>query len=244
MNSPYELLAQTRPGQKRNFSPFAANQDRALQREFAAAATGKPEPAALIAVADGVSRCPDGGAVADWIIHQKLEREALFGHGVSDLGGQFHSRVLEFHLEFLEQFGNDVLMLESGCTLAAALLYGSRGLIIWSGDSPVYHLQVREHGYATQELILADKDPYTGALTDCFSGVTPFCLHHRIIHLQPGDIVIAATDGVMYSGRQLAESIAEQGFTQGWMESVCEESYATPRSDDISIAAARWLGPR
>ena len=243
MNSTYQLLAQTRPGQKRNVSPLAANQDRALKREFPIAETGRPEPAALIAVADGVSRCPDGGAVADWIIHQKLERDALFGHAVTDLGGQFHSRVLEFHLEFLEQFRGDRLMLESGCTLAAALLYGSRCLVIWSGDSPIYHLQVRGQGYAAQELILADKDPYSGALTDCFSGVTPFCLHHRIVHLQPGEIIIAATDGVLFSGRQLAESLVEQGFTQEWAETVCQESYDTPRSDDIAIAAARWLGP-
>jgi serine/threonine protein phosphatase PrpC len=243
VSSPFQLLLHTRAGKKRTFSPFQANQDRALVREFAPGDTGQSEPAALVAVADGVSRCPDGGAVAQWILHEKLDREDLFFHSTMDPGGQLHSRLLEFHQEFLEHFREDVLMLGSGCTLAAALLYGSRGLALWSGDSPVYHLQARDGRYHAQDLIVADKDPYSGALTDCFSGMTPFCLRHRSIRLQPGDIVIAATDGIVVSGKKLADSITKLGFSEEWMESVCQDSYDTPRSDDLSIAAARWLGP-
>lgn len=244
MPSPYQLLLRTRPGKKRAIFPFSASQDRAIIREFTAEETGRHEPAVLIVVADGVSRCPDGGAVAEWIVHEKLNTDPIFQHPTMDLGGQLRSRILEFHLEFLECFRDDHRMLGSGCTLAAALLYGSRGIVLWSGDSPAYHLQPKEGGgFSSQELIVADKDPYTGALTDCFSGLTSFSLRYQTMRLNQGDIVIVATDGIVFSGEGLADSIVDQGFSDSWMEGVCQHSFESPRSDDIAIVAARWIGP-
>lgn len=158
------------------------------------------------------------------------------------LGEQLRLRLREFHREFIDCFRDDEFMLESGCTLAAALLYGHRGYVFWSGDSPIYHLSPREGGFLAEDLIIPDREPHSGALTDCFSGVTPFCFQHRVIDLHPRDIVIAATDGIVFTGDELAASIGRQGFTEEWMQSICQKSFETPSSDDLAIVAARWLG--
>lgn len=243
VSSPYQILLQTRAGRKRDYSSFRSNQDRVIKREFTAAETGSAWPAALIAVADGVSRCPDGGAIASWILHEKLEREPLFRQTGVDLGEQFRTRILEFHREFLQAFQDDVLMLESGCTLSAALLYGPQGIVIWSGDSPVYHFRESKGTFQSRSLIIPDVDGESGALTDCFSGVTAFSPGMRTVELEPGDMVLAATDGIMYSGRELAASVGREGFTEAWMDSICQKSFDTPRSDDMAIVAAKWQGP-
>jgi len=211
-------------------------------RNFPADELSDTPEAVLLAVADGVSRCPDGGAVSEWIVGQKL-REARLRRSTGTLSLEpIRAALRTLHEEFLHEFREEPNLLESGCTLALAYLQGNRAAILWSGDSPVYHLQERADGFRSQLLTVADKDPFTGALTDCFSGVTPFAVHERMIELEPRDLVVVATDGIRHSGADLASSLDNEGFTAAWLEKVCQSSFDMPNSDDLAIAAVQWAG--
>ena len=235
----FETLSHTRAGAKRVYVPQKKNEDRVLVREFSPAETGLPSPSVLITVADGVSRCADGGAVAQWILHDRIENDIIFNPAEGALLKQFHTYLGKIHREFLEQFRSDMEMLESGCTFSAVLVVGDDAAAYWAGDSPIYHFKQDGDHFKSRTVSIADKDPFSGALTDCFSGVTPFSVKQAGIRANPGDILIAVSDGVAYDGEDLARMVAQRGFTEEWLDTVCQLSFEVPLSDDITLTAVK-----
>lgn len=236
----YSTISLSRTGAKRKHIPAADNEDRVLVREFTPADTRREQSAVLIAVADGVSRCPDGGGIAQWLIHERMEVDSPFEASEESLVTQYRKYLHRIHQQFINEFRGNPEMLESGCTLCAVLLSGDRGAVFWAGDSPVHHFRVNDrqllHG---RTLTIADKDPFTGALTDCFSGLTPFAVKQSGLTVKEGDIIAAVSDGVAYDVDSLATMLAQDGFTQEWADQLVEDSYNRPYSDDITIAALR-----
>jgi len=235
----FSTLCLTRAGAKRQVVSQKENEDRVLARTFSPEEMYRNEGAVLVAVADGVSRCADGGGVADWILRQRVERDRIFSPGGESPVKQFHDYLRSLHRAFLNEFRHTPSMLESGCTFSAALIYGQQGAAYWSGDSPIYHIQCNGNRTSGRMLSIADKDPFSGALTDCFSGVTPFKVRQAGLRVKPGDIVITATDGVVFDVADLALSINQHGFNQRWLDLIIQTSYAVPYSDDISLSAVQ-----
>lgn len=237
----FTTLSLTRAGAKRQHIPQVENEDRILVREFSPEETRRDGSATLIAVADGVSRCADGGGVADWLLEERLAKDIPFENANSPLLDQFRGYLMGVHKQFLGEFRSNIDMLESGCTLCAVLAFGNQAAAYWAGDSPVYHFQPPKEGdrMRFRRLTIPDKDPFTGALTDCFSGLTPFGVKQAGFNIGEGDIVIACSDGLAFDGDDLVTTIQRLGFNEKWMEDICERSYDQPFSDDISLAAFR-----
>ena len=232
----FKTLSRTRAGGKREHVGRKENEDRVLVREFTAEETKQGIPAVIVAVADGVSRCANGGGVAEWLLVDRMANDPIFGSETDNLTKQFQHYLREVHHRFLNDFRGDVTMLESGCTLSAVLLAGGRGSVFWAGDSPAYLLQKQGAMLHGRNLTTADKDPFSGALTDCFSGVTPFSVKLSGAEVKPGDILIAASDGVAFDVADLAATIDQHGFTENWLNLIVQASFEIPYSDDISLA--------
>lgn len=237
----YRTLSLSRPGAKRDWIEQKENEDRVLVRTFSSRETFQDEPVTIVAVADGVSRCAAGGAVAEWLLLERVGKDAIFTLGEPDLEKQFLKYLRTVHSEFLERFGSQRHILESGCTFCAAFVQGTKASAFWAGDSPVHHLRKNGGKLHARTLTIQDKDRFSGALTDCFSGVTAFNVKKASVYggLRPGDVMIAASDGLAFDGEALAATIDQVGFTEEWMEELYERSYARPYSDDISLAAIR-----
>ncbi|MEM7011606.1 MAG: hypothetical protein AAF585_09000 [Verrucomicrobiota bacterium] len=237
----FTTLHRTRAGAKRNHIPQKENEDRVLVREFTSTEIRREGVATLIAVADGVSRCTDGGGVADWLLEERLSKDVPFESANESIFNQFREYLTQVHRQFLGDFAGNADMLESGCTLCAVLVYGNRAAAYWAGDSPAYHFQFRKgQRLHTRTLTIADKDPFTGALTDCFSGLTPFAVKQGGFKINPGDIIITASDGLAFDGDDLITYLDQFGFTEEWVDEIFERSYNQPFSDDISVAALRF----
>ncbi|MEO0448166.1 MAG: PP2C family serine/threonine-protein phosphatase, partial [Verrucomicrobiota bacterium] len=122
------FLFHTRAGQKRLHSPPPENEDRVLVREFPPSETGALSTASLLVVADGVSRCPRGGEVADWLVEEQLRHRPIFTVGSPLLlREQLLAFLRDLHSQFLQDFESVPEMRLSGCTLAGALIYEDRG---------------------------------------------------------------------------------------------------------------------
>ncbi len=239
----YQTLSLTRPGGKREHTERTENEDRVLVREFSTQQTKCEHPAVLVAVADGVSRCADGGAVAEWLLRQVESDEVFADDGEGDLARQFHDYTEALRARFIDEFASQPDIQESGCTFAAALIFGDKGAAFWAGDSPIHLLSPNGARFKARTLTIADKDPFTGALTDCFSGLTPFKVKQAGFAVKNGDIVIAVSDGMAYDGQDLAGTLDRHGFNQEWVDAICQQSFDMPFSDDISIAAVK-IGER
>ena len=236
----FTTLSRTRAGAKRLHIPQVENEDRVLVREFSSSEIRREGTATMVAVADGVSRCADGGGVAEWLLNERLAKDVPFRSANEELPNQFRSYLLEVHRQFIGQFSGNNDMIESGCTLSVVLVCGMHAAAYWSGDSPAYHLQSREgERLHVRGLTIADKDPFTGALTDCFSGLTPFAVKQAGFKLNPGDIVVTASDGLAFDGEDLVRYLEQYGFTEAWVDEIFERSYNQPFSDDISISALK-----
>lgn len=231
----YTGYSHTMSGRKRNFTDRRANEDRVLVRPLPGS-----DHAILAAVADGVSNCADGGAVAHWLIHDRLGLDELPTGPGTDLGRLMAPYLRKVHDDFLARFESDPDMMESACTLAGVLARGTEACVFWCGDSPVHLLHRTSSGYEGETLTIPDKIEGTAMLTDCFCGLTPFDFGSRLVALSPGDLLICATDGLLPSARDLAESVTLHGFGASWIERICAESHAFPDSDDVGVAAFRF----
>jgi len=232
----FTAFSYTLAGRKRNLSARPTNEDRVLVRSFNADQGG---PAILIAVSDGVSRCADGGAVAQWLVHDRLGNDDFLTNGEPDLRRSVETYLKGVHQDFLDQFDGNVDMMESAATLAGVVVRNGKACVFWSGDSPIYLLRKREGKLEGKTLSSPDKIHGTPMLTDCFSGVTAFAFRMVALQVHPGDFLICATDGLVPEAEELAESLSDTPFSRAWAENICTYSYNFPGSDDIGVAAVR-----
>jgi serine/threonine protein phosphatase PrpC len=232
----YTAFSYTMAGRKRNLTARRVNEDRVLIRNLE---ESEGRPAILAAVADGVSRCAYGGAVADWLIHERLGNDNLLPDAGMSLSVILKAYLKGVHREFITQFQDNEDMMESAATLAGVVICGGRACVFTSGDSPVHLLHRKGDRLVGETLTVPDKIPGTPMLTDCFSGVTEFDVHFREIDVRPGDFLICATDGLVLEARDLAESLSGTPFSKEWAEQICLESYNFPGSDDVGVAAIR-----
>jgi serine/threonine protein phosphatase PrpC len=236
----FTAFIQTHGGRKREWVEKKANEDRVLCRRLDASEGG---PAILMAVADGVSRCADGGAVAQWLLHERLAQDRFFAGEVTP-GAQscreiFHGYLRGVHDAFRRRFRQDAEMLESACTLAGAVVFPTHACVFSCGDSAVFLLRLEEKGRAGFALTRPDRVFGTSMLRDCFSGLTSFAVRVKTVELEPGDVLVAATDGLVPGPEEIARRLDAASFSQAWLDALCADSLAAPGSDDIAVAAVR-----
>ena len=227
----FRLLASSLKGRKGS-GTADTNQDRVLARKLRRGGT----ELAVVAVADGISRCPDGGAVASYLIERHLSQDALCPDGDTPFATQLRKYLEKLHRGFCNEFADDPAMLESGSTLSVALLFEGEAHCFWAGDSPIFAARKKDDGYVVSQI--STPDLCGRLLTDCFGAGAPFHLKARRTVLRRGDILVLASDGGVRDETQLAELLNAHGAGQGMLEALEKKVSQAPYYDDASVVLA------
>ena len=211
----------------------AENQDRVLHRWLGA----DDAKLLLLAVADGVSRCPHGGEVASYLIDQHLAVDAVFEKAEGRRALQARKYLRGVNERFYDEFADDPAMLESACTLSAALLEGTTAHCEWVGDSPIFLARKAAHGFVTTQLSIPDN--CGRLLIDCFGAHAPFRLKHCHVELAPGDVLIVASDGVAHGPASFGALLNAHGTTTDLLEAVAAQARQAEFYDDASLVLAQ-----
>ena len=212
------------------------NQDRVLCRELKVGDVA----GLLLVVADGISRCPSGGSVANWLVANHLAEDPIdFPSGTEPVWA-LKSYLDHLSVQFRDEFAAPEFegMLRSGCTLSVVLVHGRQADCLWAGDSPVYHSRPVKKGFETQLLTRPDHDR-EGCLTNCFGAYSHFALHHCRVQLEDSDIVTLASDGIAVDDYTLGRIYKDQGFGPLALQEMLRISRRGKFWDDLSVAAAK-----
>ncbi len=219
---------------------IAENQDRVLQRHLDV----NGAEVLVLAVADGVSRCPKGGAIATYLIDNHLNLDPLFDHPRLGIGRQKSARLpaalrtylRQLNRRFYPEFESDPAMLDSACTLSVALLENTTAHCLWVGDSPIYLARI-EHGcFVTEQLSVPDL--CGRLLIDCFGANAPFNLKYLRTELKLGDVLVVASDGVARHPEIFSAMLNDFGPTPRLLQAIEANSKSAAFYDDASLILA------
>ncbi len=229
----YELLSMTMIGRK---GPGCRdeNQDRLTVR----ATEFNQRPLHLLAVADGVSRCPDGAGIAEYLIGDHLALDPLFDGAPSALLG-LRRYLMWINARFYAEFMDQPEMLESACTLSMALLDGAEVNCFWVGDSPIYLGRKVHDKFETTQLSVPDLSGRL--LIDCFGAHAPFHVKEIAVCLAVGDVLVVASDGVADNAEEFGELLNTFGPTPELLQAVKDSSMSEEVYDDATLIMAQRI---
>jgi serine/threonine protein phosphatase PrpC len=233
-SSRYQLLQMTMAGHKGG-GCSAENQDCGLARVLL---EGNSE-ALLLAVADGVSRCPHGAEIAQYLIEQHLALDPIFEAGSRPLPGQLRRYLRGLNRGYYEEFEHNPEMLDSACTLSAVLIQEEVVHCVWVGDSPVYLARKTEDRYQTTQITIPDLSGRL--LIDCFGAYAPFRLKQERVRLSVGDIIVVASDGVASGPEKFGALLNLHGPTTELLEAVKAKARSHEFYDDATLVLAQRL---
>lgn len=222
------------PG-KKPIARASENQDRLLVRSMPTLADSRP--LTLIAVADGITNCAYGGSVARYVVERHMEQDDLSQVSRDPVGGLV-DYLRGLYDRFRAEFEDSPDMLASGCTVTAAVIQGTTLSCCWIGDSPLFVLQRPTRNWTAKQITRPDVDRM-GVLTDCFGHGCRGSFKSAALSLNPGDIVVAATDGACLDESLLESSMDAGAFGESWLESLALPAQGARYHDDISIVALR-----
>ncbi len=206
------------------------NQDRAIARTIVGA-----EDLSLIAVADGISSCPFGGSVANWVINEHVAIDSIeLAAGVSQ-ESQLRDYLEGLSTEFRKSWADFPEMLMSGCCLSLATHYRGETHCFWVGDSPIFSTAVIDGQYTTEQVSTPDS-PGGSVINDWFGGTSRFRLKHIRLS-SPCSIVTITSDGAKYDAPMLSTAYQQLGFCDRLSEEIVREALLDPHADDVSISA-------
>ncbi|MCU0976941.1 MAG: serine/threonine-protein phosphatase [Steroidobacteraceae bacterium] len=231
------------------------NQDRA--------AVAADDRAALLLVLDGMGGHSDGALAAEIGRKAVLEAFAAEPHPLFDPLGFLHLTLGRAH-EAVAGAGRG-LPLDQRPRATCAVCLVQQGAAYWAhlGDSRVYHLRngavlerTRDHSHVEQLLrdgqIREDEvhgHPLRNFVECCIGGEhgVPDMTLSRRRPLQPGDILLACSDGVWSNLRdaEIASFWSPDGppLAEALSDLVDRAVQASaPHSDNATAAALRWLG--
>ncbi len=211
------------------------NQDRILYRKIFAADTELH----LLAVADGVSRCPRGGDVAGYLVERHLAVDSLFEEGCSSYPLPLRRYLLELNDRFYNEFATDSTMLESAATLSLALLENNVAHCEWVGDSPIFVARKEGSRFVTSQV--TKPDLCGRLLVDCFGAHAPFQIKYREVELAPGDVLVVATDGAVRYVEELDSMINAYGPTPDLLNFIRRQARCCDYFDDASLVLAQRI---
>ncbi len=221
------FLCETRTGRL-----HGENQDRVIAREIV-----DDGECFLIAVADGISKCPFGGSVARWLVNQHLAHDDISIPDVEFADLAVHTYLEQLHAEFRVEFSDVPEMLKSGACLSLAVHREGKTHAYWVGDSPIYETTRVNDRYSTRLVSKPDSSGVTG-VTDFFGGTSPCQIKHVQLHPDT-HIVTITSDGAIHDAHLLNRSYQLHGFSQRVADEVCQEAHANANADDVSIVAMR-----
>lgn len=223
----YEVLKGSVQGQAKR-----DNRDASFVREL----SGDPAGPILVAgVADGVSQCPFGGAVARWFCRHMMESpipvstpEALAADIVRLIGERREAFAAEFQQS--EDFAR------SSCTLALCAIAGNTLHAFWAGDSPIMLSRKVGDSHETEVLTKRDVDRF-GHLTDHFGAGGPHSVKIVSRVLQAGDTVTLASDGFaqIWDPGSISGVYAESAFGSELVKQLLDYGFR----DDATFVAIR-----
>jgi serine/threonine protein phosphatase PrpC len=192
----------------------------------------------MLAVADGVTRCPNGGGVARYLVERHLANDVIeqVDGGLVETIQWYLRGVNE---QFYEEFAHQPAMLESACTLSIGVLEQSRVHCFWVGDSPIYLARRGEAGYECRQL--TQPDVYGRLLVDGFGAHAPFEVKHCGADLRVGDLLVVATDGVSDSVEEFDRMLKQYGSVSGLLGGLEAEIRTRDYYDDATLWVAERL---
>lgn len=232
----YRVLQTTLIGHKSLFGR-EENQDRVLHRAFALPA-GELH---LLAVCDGISRCPAGGDVASYVVEEHLAKDAIF-HGNGDSPSpkaQFFAYLNDLQKQFYREFAQNDDMLESGCTMSVALVESEVAHCAFLGDSPIVIARKVEGRFATRQV--STPDLAGRLLTDCFGAGAPGRIKEQQVTLARGDLLIIGSDGAIKEPSRFSRILNEHGPAPELLRAVEEEARSAHFYDDATLILAERL---
>ena len=179
----FRILHTSIPGRK---GPAVGkeNQDRVLVRRV----RRDGSPLFLVGIADGISRCPCGGRVAEYLMSKHLKRDRMFTGADHGPARQLEEYLERLNTQFYEEFIDHPPMLASGATMSVGLLENDTAHHYWVGDSPI--LIARRDGCGFRVSQLSIPDVCGRLLTDCFGADAPFRIKKNKVSLEPGDVFV------------------------------------------------------
>ena len=166
------------------------NQDSLFTRELG---TPGGERILFAGLADGITQCPFGGAVARWVC-QHMARCPIRIDRPSDVKTEVMQSIRAARATFRRDLGEADDFAQSGCTLTVAAIAEGVFNGFWVGDSPVLLSAEVGDEFCTECITSPDHGP-NGELLDHFGATSPLNIKHIARHLHVGDVVTLATDG-------------------------------------------------
>lgn len=214
----------------------AENQDRVLCRLLPVGESN----GLLMAVADGITNCPSGGSVANWVVMRHLAVDSIDFPGNQSPTESLGDYLKNLQLRFIDEFSAPEYegMLASGATLSVALLHDHKADCFWAGDSPIYHSRPLGKAYETQLLTRPDHEQ-DGSLSNCFGSHSSFSLRHCHVGLNVGDILTVTSDGIQVDVFSVSQIYMTHGFGNDALREMLRLSKQNRRFwDDLSVTAA------
>jgi serine/threonine protein phosphatase PrpC len=207
------------------------NQDAWVRRSF-----GEGQASVLmLAVADGVTRCPNGGGVSRYLVERHLGLDPIEQEGRS-LVASLEPYLRWVNDRFYEEFAHEPAMLESACTLSVGLLEGARVHCFWVGDSPIYIARRIRGGFRCRQLTRPDL--YGRLLIDGFGAHAPFEIKTAQADLAVGDFLVVATDGVSDSVEEFERLVNQYPTRAQLLEGLEAEIREREFYDDATLLVA------
>jgi len=228
----FQILQTTQIGRK---PPpcIPENQDRVLCRDVSV----NGDQQLLIGVADGVTRCPCGGAVAEYLVEKRLAQDSIFHAATAHAKAQLVEYLRGVEAGFYEEFAGRSEMTQSACTLSVALLQRGRVHALWVGDSPMFVARRNGGAFAVTQISMPDLSGRL--LTDCFGAFSRFHLKEAHADLAPGDVFIVASDGATRDAETLEQLLNAHGVTQSFLRALEQQAGNAEYYDDASIVLAQ-----
>lgn len=227
----YEILEMTMMGRKGG-GCREENQDALLSRRM----MHDGREALLCAVADGVTRCPDGGGVARYLVERHLASDPVFGDG-EEAAPALERYLRSVNTLFYKECAAEPEMIESACTLSVGVIEQATAHCFWVGDSPIFFAERAGDAFRCQQL--SKPDLYGRLLVDGFGAHAPFELKRVRVDFAVGDVLVLATDGVANSVEEFAYWIDHFGPTQRMIDAMEEEIRGQEFYDDASLVMIR-----
>ena len=213
----------------------SANDDRVLQRKL----PGNGSDLGLIAVADGISRCPSGGMVAEFIVEEHLANDLIFAGGNGPLAEPIRGL---------------------SCRAGRAFLCGTRQRTRHAGERR--HIERRSARGRNRALLLGGRltivvarrcaerfetvqisvpDTFGRVLIDCFGAGAPFVVKRSHTVLARGDVLLVGSDGAIRDLESLTDLLNEHGPSCQLLRALRSGVETAPYYDDASLVLAERL---
>jgi len=189
----------------------------------------------LAGIADGITKCPFGGAVARWVC-RFLEQSDVQVAIAAEMVTAVPAMIVDARDAFRADLGQSDDFAQSGSTLTIAIVVEDVFHGFWVGDSPILFSSMADSGLSTECITRPDINS-RGELFDQFGVNSPLNIKHVERHLRQGDVITLASDGFT---RIWDTGSLSSAYTDGLFDkSLARYFLDQPFRDDATFIAIR-----